>query len=244
MLFRSRAIVLQTLRYADDKLVCRLLTEREGCVSFLVRRGTGRGSRHRLFRPLALLDVEWSKPRDGALAYPKNVAAALNYATIPYDTSKTAVALFLCEFLQSAVRSEPPSPALFAFVEQSLRFYDRLERGHANFHLVFLLQLATFLGLSPDVGGFRPGAFFDLREGGFTAMRPLHPQYAEPEEAAALPVLMRMSYANMHRFRLSGRERSRLLAHLCDYYRLHIPAFPELKSLGILGEVFAAEREN
>lgn len=241
MTVRSRAIVLSTIRYGDDKLICRLITEKEGCVSFLVRRGKGRNSRHKLFRPLSLLDVEWKKTINGTLAYPKNVAVFEPYATIPYDAKKTSVALFLCEFLNATLRSEPPAKELFAFVEQSLLFYDRIESGHANFHLVFLLQLATFLGLQPDASTFRQNCYFDLREGTFTTICPLHMDYIPPAEASALPLLMRMTYANMHRFRLNGAERSRLLAHLVSYYRLHIPAFPELKSLDILREVWGSE---
>lgn len=49
-----------------------------------------------------------------------------------------------------------------------------------------------------------------------------------------------MNYATMHLFRFSGAERSRLLGHINDYYRLHLPGFPELKSLPVLAEVFSS----
>ncbi len=239
MLTRSRAIVLHIIRFSDDKMICRVYTETAGIVSLLVRRGSSKMSHHRLFTPLALLQIEWDKTTADRPVYPKNVAAIAPYASIPYDPLKTSVALFLCEFLNAALRSEPASPALFAFVEQSLMLYDRLSDRHANFHLVFLLQLATFLGVQPNVSGYTEGAYFDLRDGCFTATCPPHHNHIPPAEAAALPVLMRMSFANMHLYRLSGTQRSLLLAHLVTYYRLHIPAFPELKSLAVLREVWA-----
>lgn len=238
MLIRSRAIALGTIRYGDDKLICRMLTNNEGCVSFIVRRGRTISSRHRLLSPLALLEVEWNKTARGGLAIPKQLCAPEPYTSIPYDPQKTSVALFLCEFLDAALRHEPPASRLFAFVEQALRLYDHKDEGHANFHLVFLLQFATFLGLQPDISTYRRGCYFDLRDGCFTSIPPAHGDFILPDEAAVLPVLMRMNFANMHYFLLNGAERSRLLAHLVNYYRLHTPSFPELKSLDVLREVW------
>jgi DNA repair protein RecO (recombination protein O) len=42
----------------------------------------------------------------------------------------------------------------------------------------------------------------------------------------------------MHLFRLSRSERNRILELLLTYYRLHLPAFPELRSLSVLRELF------
>ena len=58
------------------------------------------------------------------------------------------------------------------------------------------------------------------------------------EEARVLPVLFRMDYATLHLFRLSRRERMRILQVLNEYYRLHVPNFPELKSLEVLQEFY------
>jgi DNA repair protein RecO (recombination protein O) len=42
----------------------------------------------------------------------------------------------------------------------------------------------------------------------------------------------------MHLFRLSHHERNRLLEVAITYYRLHLPNFPDMKSLGVLRELF------
>jgi DNA repair protein RecO (recombination protein O) len=51
-------------------------------------------------------------------------------------------------------------------------------------------------------------------------------------------MVMRMDYPTMHLFRLSHHERNRLLAVAVTYYRLHLPSFPELKSLSVLQQLF------
>jgi DNA repair protein RecO (recombination protein O) len=47
-----------------------------------------------------------------------------------------------------------------------------------------------------------------------------------------------MDYPTMHLFRMSRHERLRLLELALAYYRLHLPDFPELKSLNILQELY------
>ena len=50
--------------------------------------------------------------------------------------------------------------------------------------------------------------------------------------------MMRMNFANMHLFRLSHHERGRLIDVIVAYYQVHLPAFPELRSLPVLKELW------
>ena len=50
--------------------------------------------------------------------------------------------------------------------------------------------------------------------------------------------MMRMDFPTMHLFRMSHQERNRLLEVSLIYYRLHIPDFPELKSVSVLHELY------
>ncbi len=54
-----------------------------------------------------------------------------------------------------------------------------------------------------------------------------------------MQLMMRMDYATMHLFQMSHTERNRLLEVALTYYRLHLPDFPELKSLSVLQELYA-----
>jgi len=42
----------------------------------------------------------------------------------------------------------------------------------------------------------------------------------------------------MHLFKMSHKERGRLIEVVLQYYRLHLPDFPELKSLDVLRELY------
>lgn len=235
-----KAVVLHTIKYSDEAIIAHLLTERSGCVGMVVRISRSRRTsiRHSLFQPLAVLDVEWTERPRATLQRPRSVQAAHPFASIPYDPHKTAIALFLSDFLYHAVRNEPDTQAVFQYVERSVEWLDTCRSGFANFHLVFLLRLTRFLGFMPNAGEARPGDWFDLRASCFVRERPPHTDCLPPADAALVPKLLRMRYETMRLFRFSGDERSRLLERINDYYRLHVPDFPELKSLAVLKDIF------
>lgn len=104
---------------------------------------------------------------------------------------------------------------------------------------MFLLRLSRFLGFAPNLEEMHAGDCFDLLSGNFVPDVPIHGHYVTAAEAAKLPLLMRMNFGTMHVFRFSGAERSRLLEHINEYYRLHLPNFPELKSLAVLKALFS-----
>ena len=102
------------------------------------------------------------------------------------------------------------------------------------------MRLSRFLGLYPNLEDYHTGDYFDLLNACFTSTRPLlHSSYINPEEAGRLRQLMRMNYETMHLFGMSRAERTRCLTIMNDYYRLHLPDFPVLKSLDVLKELFS-----
>ena len=67
---KTRAIVFKAIRYGDNSLIVKLLTEQNGLRSFMVKGVFNRNAKIRaaLFQPLTLLDVVCAKSR-GELGY-------------------------------------------------------------------------------------------------------------------------------------------------------------------------------
>ena len=101
------------------------------------------------------------------------------------------------------------------------------------------MRFSRFLGLYPNTEDYREGCFFDMLNACFVSVRPLHGAFLKPEEASRINHLMRMNYETMHLFTMSRLERNRCLVIMNDYYRLHLPDFPVLKSLDVLKELFS-----
>ena len=243
MLQTSRAIVLNSIRYNDDSFIVNVLTETSGHVSFLLRRAkSGRSKvQHALFQPLQQLEISWEQRAGGGLAHPKQVRAIYAYSDLPFNHAKRSIALYLAEFLNHALRNEPPHALLFEYVATGLQLLDQSRNGVHNFHLVFLLHLTHFLGFLPDDSTYTPQSCFDLQNGEFTSAIPPHNHCLSPEESRFIPQLLRMTPQNMHLFQFTRTQRRQILDILNVYYRLHLPNFPELKSLEVLNAVFDVE---
>lgn len=238
---KTKGIVLRTVKYKDASFIADIYTEVAGRTSFVVTKPRSRKSvlKPVLFQPLAVIELEADFKPSAQLYKIREAKAAYLFQSIPYDPYKSAIALFLAEFLGRALRGEGENRMLYAYLSRSIEWLDQCERGFANFHLVFLMRLSRFLGLYPNLEDYHSGDYFDLQNACFTPLSPqLHSDYIGQEEASRLTGLMRMNYETMHLFAMSRTERARCLAIMNEYYRLHLPDFPVLKSLEVLKELF------
>lgn len=241
MLQKTKGIVLHTLKYNDTSIIVDMYTELSGRASFLVAvpRSRKAAVKSVLFQPLSFIEFEADYRPNTTLYRVKEAKSFYPFSSIPYDPYKSAMALFLAEFLYRAIREEAENRPLFAYLQHSIIWLDECNEGFANFHLVFLMRLSRFLGLYPNLEDYHAGDYFDLLNACFTSIRPqLHSSYIKPDEAGRLRRLMRMNYETMHLFSLSRAERTRCLTTINDYYSLHLPDFPALKSLEVLKELF------
>ncbi len=241
MLQKTKGIVLHVLKYKDTSLIVDIYTEVAGRASFLVPVPRTRKSAVKsvLFQPLALVELEADFRQTAHIYKVREAKSLYPFTSLPFDPYKSAIALFLSEFLYRAVREEAENRPLFAYLQHSVIWLDECRTGFANFHLVFLMRLSRFLGLYPNLEDYRTGYYFDMLNAHFTPLRPqAHSHYLSPEESAHLLPLMRMNYKTMHLFPMSRTERMRCLTLMNEYYRLHLPDFPELKSLDVLKELF------
>ena len=98
-------------------------------------------------QPLSLLDMELDVRPRVQLQQVRNVRMLQPYGSLPFEPAKTAVVMFLSEFLYHALRGEQqPDEQLFDYMKHSFLWLDTAQERYANFHLVFLMHLSRFLG--------------------------------------------------------------------------------------------------
>lgn len=236
---KTRGIVLHSIRYNDSSLVVDILTENRGSVAFLVKAPKTHKSslKTQLLRPLTVLEIDMEYRTQQNLQRIRDMHVCEPFQSIPYEPMKSMVALFLGEMLYYSLRNEDRNERLFDFLLYSFRWFDMAERDYVNFHLAFLIKMTRYLGFWPNCEEHRNLPFFDLQEACFCAAHPIHKQCLRNEEAAWVPKFLRMNYYSMRRFKMNRQQRNYALDILCRYYRLHIPDFPEIKSIEVLKEV-------
>lgn len=240
MEIKTRGIVLRTVKYGDSRLIVDMLTAKTGRVSFICTFSkSNKGKiKQQMLQPLSVLDVVFDNRPNVELQHFRDLRVAVSFISMPFDPYKLSISFFLSEFLSYATRGEQESEPLEEFIENSLLWLDNATEGFANFHIVFMIHITLFIGFYPNLDNYEKGDWFDLRDGSFSSVCPRHPDYLGPEEAAILRQLMRMNFNNMRFFRMSRDERNRCTEIILSYYRLHVPNFPELKSLNILKTLF------
>ena len=240
MLTKTQAIVLHAIKYGETRLIVDMFTKAFGRLAFIVSiPKTPKGKvKKQFFQPLTILEIETDiRPRQ-QLQKLHDVRLAAPFASIPFEPDKLAISLFVAEFLYYALRSEQRNELLYEYLENSIVWLDGQQSSFANFHLVFLLRLTRFLGFYPNLDDYKDGDYFDLRESVFMPMPPVHRDFLHPEEAQKVQLMMRMDFPTMHLFRMSHQERNRLLEVSLKYYRLHLPDFPEMKSIEVLQALY------
>ena len=242
MLETTRGIVLHYNRYNDDSAIVDIFTQSRGSISFLVRdrRQQRKNSLHAtLLRPLNIVEMVFDFRPSASLQRIQELHIAHCYTTLPYDPIKETVALFLSEFLHNVLRNEVKNEDLYHYILYSLQWYDATNDGLANFHIAFLIRLTHYLGFWPNIDTTKTPLYFDMRDSIATDTEPSHNFFIKGEEAAKLPLMLRMNIRNMHSFRLNRSQRNRILDLLTSYYKLHVPEFRDLRSLAVLREVLA-----
>lgn len=240
MLTKTTAIVLHSLKYGDNKMIVDMFTRAHGRMSFLIPMPKSSKSkiRKQLFQPLALLSLEYDHRPQVQLQKLREASILHPYSSLPFDIDKLAVSMFLAEFLYHSLHDEQSNEPMFEYISDSLLWLDGTPSSVSNFHLVFMMRLARFLGFHPNLEDYSVGSVFDLRSGFFSRSLPQHHDYLDARESSLMSLMLRMNYSTMHLFRMSREQRNRLLDVIICYYRLHIPSFPEMKSLDVLRNIY------
>lgn len=240
MLIRTKAILLHHVRYSDNSLIARFYTQEYGRISVMAKGiSSRRGSaKFNYFQPLNIFNLELYHRENRELYNLKEMSLAFIPQKINGDITRTAVAMFISEILYNVIREEDANRLLFDFIESSVITLDEINEGISNFHLWFLVAFTDYAGIGPSHTDMS-NCWFDMLTGQFTLQQPLHPDSLDPAGARTLNLLLQMPAVEIASLRLSGDERSDLLARLLKYYSLHLPGIREIRSLQVLKDIFS-----
>ena len=107
----------------------------------------------------------------------------------------------------------------------------------ANFHIYLLLHLSRLLGFFPVQNHAEDNEWLDLRNAQFKSFPPAS-ERLEPELASLLRYFMESNLQSACELSNTRIQRNKLLEALLEYYSIHLPGMGEIKSYGILKEIF------
>lgn len=240
MFEKSRAIVLRIHKLDDEKRIAEVYTETRGILSFKFTQAKGKRTKIKstYFLPLTILELEYDYRERFSVQTIRDISLQFSMQMSCFNPYKSAMVLFLSEFLAYILRKEPQNGSLFQYLVSSFHWLDASRSDFMSFHLAFIAQITRFLGIPPFWDSFQHGFYFDMQDSVFTDCPPVHGFFLSPEQTALLAALYRTDFESMKFLVLSREDRNEFLKNMICYYRIHFPGFPEMKSLSVLSELF------
>jgi len=220
MLHKTKGVVFRYTRYGDTSIIVNIFTELFGLQSYIVNgaRSKSPKSKIALYQPLMLLDLVVYHKENAGIMRIKEVRCLHPYQFIFNDVNKSAIAMFINEVINKAVKEESHARELCDFLINSLIRLDQQIRIE-NFHLTFLIQLSRYLGFGPQ-----------------NVNEVLGGRMVSAEEEIILQKLLESDILNPT---MSYESRKELLEALLRFYSQHIENFGEMKSVQVLHDVLA-----
>ncbi|MEA3445752.1 MAG: DNA repair protein RecO [Bacteroidota bacterium] len=238
-LHKTTGIVLHHIKYGDTSIITTIYTEKFGRQAYIIKGARSRKARLKanLFQPLFLLDMEVYYKANRELNTIKEAKNSRPFLDIPFNFTKTPVCLFLAEILYKTLKEEEQNQKLFDFITSSIFYFDEQKNFPANFHLTFLLHLSRFLGFYPNDNYSESNSYFDLKEGYFADLKPVHNHYLPKIASYDFHVLLNTDFSDNVKFS-TVEMRQYLLDKILEFYTYHQERMGDIKSLEILREIF------
>jgi DNA repair protein RecO (recombination protein O) len=241
MLHKTRGIVLKNTLYSETSVVVQVFTEKFGIQSYLIN-GVKKPKAKipfNILQPLHLLDMVVYHKTNTQIQRVAEARAMPIFKSIPYQVIKNTVIQFLNEVLYKSIRQQQADDHLFDFVYNSIIWFDESDEPNVNFHLAFLLKLSKFLGFAPHAQTRNDQKYFDLQEGDFTSVMPIHPYFIDEIDSKYFLLLFSVPFENLNDLKLDNTTRRYLLDKILIYYSLHTASFGQIKSHQILEDVLS-----
>ena len=237
---KTRGIVLHTVKYSESSVIVRIFTERLGLVSYIVKgvRSTRSSAKAALLRPLTMLDMDVTHRENKGLQNIKEYKRAYNYSSLPFDTVKSTIALFMLEVIAKSLKEHDAHEEMFEFVYECFRHLDETQAMNNDFHLQFLIHYSAYLGFSPHGEYSDETPYFDMQEGSFTSHSSLSNLTLDRSTSEVISVLVSNSILESLPIRLTRQIRRDILHHILRYYSLHLEGFTGLRSPEVLEMIF------
>ena len=239
MQIKTTGIVLNATKYSDTAIIVAVYTQQFGRSSYMVYGINKKKSAFRpaFLQPLTLVEMDVYHTPGKEIHRIKDIRITSPFKGIPFHPVRNSLALFITEVLSRALQQSEPDEQLFDFLENAIQTLDTCERGLANFHLVFMLKLAHYMGFEPNHEG-NDEKYFDLMNGIFATIKPVHPHFLSAELTALFIQLSSVDFSDMDNVVLSRDLRYKMLESLVEYYKLHLPDFRAVNSLSVLHDLF------
>jgi DNA repair protein RecO (recombination protein O) len=219
LIHKTRGIVFRFTKFRETSIIVTIFTDLFGLQSYIVNGVRSKTAKNKiaLYQPLTLLDLVVYHRENANIERIKEIRCLHPYNSLMADVKKSTIAMFIQELLNKTVKDESHTKEIFDFLYESLITIDSLDKGQENFHLIFMLRLARFLGFGAQhvnevIGG----------------------RIADAEIEKIIGLLLQAGYRD--NLNINHQQRKELLDLIVAFYNDHME-LGEIRSIAVLREV-------
>jgi DNA repair protein RecO (recombination protein O) len=221
MIFKTRGIVFRFTKFKETSIIVTIFTEDFGLQSYIVNGVRSKSAKNKiaLYQPLTLVSMVVYHRDHANIERIREISCLHPYRSLTSDIRKSTLGMFMAELLNKTVKEESHAGQIYEFVYDSLLCLDALDKGYENFHLIFLIKLARYLGF-----------------GVYSTNEVVSGAALDQSTERVLEEVLKAGYDSV--LNITNVQRRTVLELLLKFYARHIEHLGEIKSVQVLREVF------
>ncbi|MHB2147923.1 DNA repair protein RecO [Calditrichota bacterium LG25] len=246
-LIKSKALVLQSIRWHETSKIVTLYTKELGLIKAIAR-GVYRKNSVLAGRleTLNLVQVVIAQKETRDLQIITSADLLDPFSELKADLKRLPYALAIMEMIQKVLQAGQKDEIFFDFLEQMIRSVS-LARQPLIVFWYFLLKFSSYLGFKPDFSvcffchkkNFKQGAFFLLKKGGLVCMACADSSFQNlklnENDISFLQRLQQYPYRRIHELTTDFGFSVDFTAMLLQYLNIHVGQRLKLESLNLIG---------
>lgn len=197
-----------------------MFTEEYGTRSFLVKGGRKKRNVMAAMQPFHTLEISSNFKAEKELNLAQSIQLSVPLKSITMDIRKSTVAVFVTEVLYEVLREEPMNKSLYEFLSTSVNWYDHAS-FNANFHLLMLVELTSFLGIRPSERK-RADELFSLEKGEFQHPSMVEYYFMDESDSEMLSSILKTSYSDISNLKIGNVQRKSFLNAMIKYFEIQL----------------------
>jgi len=235
MLISTKGFVIHQVKYGESSSIVQIFTHLHGMVRVMIRGSRGKNSKAALLQSLNKVELIYYRKENFSLYNIKEIRTIKPYDRLITEPERIAQLMFIAEVFYRCIKEEEQNIELFELLEQMLETYDKEAFPNPDFHLAFILKLATRIGIQP-VANFdkidRP--YLNIQD----AIYQSHFQNncLDKQVSEVIHHFSENEYNGL--LIMNGSLRRKSLEGILDYFKLQFPSIGTIRSHEILEQVF------
>jgi len=225
MLCNTTSISLHYIRYKETSVIARFFTESFGLQSFVINGVRSAKSKisPSLLQPLSMCELVQYYDEKKDLNRLKEIRPDYILKSIPFSPGKTAIAMFVAEYLGKVLQEGQSNNSLFMMMKEWIMELDQKENHFDSMHIALVWNSLAPLGILPN-------NWRDILPSGIIP---------NEEQNAGIQSFFNWIEQGGDSVPVSGAMKQWILDLLIHYVRTHMDGMVNLQSLTVLRQVFS-----